>query len=178
MKMNKLVPKEIVESYILFLRNQKVIVDADLARLYGVTTKVINQAVKRNHDRFPDDFVFQLTSEEKNELVTNCDRFERLKHSSSLPFAFTEHGAVMAANLLNSPIAIQARIQVVRVFVRLREIISTHKELSRKFEELEKKYDYQFKIVFDAIRDLMKPVDKPKRQIGFRVEEPRIGYRV
>ena len=143
-------------------------IDADLARLYGVTTKRLNEQVKRNYSRFPFDFMFQLTTDEKIELVANCDRFKNLKHSTSLPFAFTEHGTVMLASVLNSSVAIQASVQVVRTFVRLRELLSTHKDLARKLETLEKKYDHQFKVVFDAIRQLMTPPSlPPKRRIGF-----------
>jgi len=150
--MKALVPAEIIERKILLIRGQKVMLDADLAEIYSVPTKVLNQAVKRNRDRFPDDFMFQLTKEEKEEVVTNCDHLSKLKFSPSLPNAFTEHGAIMVATILNSPIAVKSSIQVVRAFVRLREMIATNKELARKLDALEKKYDAQFKVVFDAIR--------------------------
>lgn len=164
-----LVPLERIEEAIFLIRGQKVMLDADLGRLYGVTTKRLNEQVKRNRDRFPEDFMFQLTAEEKAEVVANCDHLHRLKFSPSLPFAFTEHGAVMLASVLNSPLAVQASIQVVRAFIRLRGILATHKELARKLEELEKKYDKQFKVVFNAIRQLMTPPEpKHQRRIGFR----------
>jgi len=149
-----LVPMERIERAIFVIRRQKVMLDADLAELYGVLTKVLNQAVKRNKERFPVDFMFQLTKEEKDEVVTNCDHLKRLKFSPTLPHAFTEHGAIMLATILNSPIAVQASIQVVRAFVRLRQMLASNADLARKLDTLERKYDAQFKVVFDAIRQL------------------------
>lgn len=160
---------EPVESLILYLRGQKVMLDADLARLYGVTTKALNQAVKRNIDRFPDDFMFQLSKSEKSELVTNCDRFNNLKYSSSLPYAFTEHGSVMLASVLNNPLAIKVSVTIVRAFIRFREMLLTNQELHLRLDALESRYDEQFTIVFDAIRELMKPEKEPKNPIGFQV---------
>ncbi|MCJ7683086.1 MAG: ORF6N domain-containing protein [Desulfobacteraceae bacterium] len=170
------IPIERVEETILFIRGQKVILDADLARLYGVTTKRLNQQVKRNRDRFPEDFMFQLTIEEKAEVVANCDHLSRLKFSPVLPYAFTEHGAIMAASVLNTLRAIEVSIFVVRAFVKLREMLATHKEIERKLIVLEKKYDKQFKVVFEAIRQLMTPPEKPKKRIGFEVKEPKGRY--
>jgi len=149
-----LVPMERIERAIFLIRGQKVMLDADLAELYGVLTKVLNQAVKRNKERFPVDFMFQLTKEEKDEVVTNCDHLKRLKFSPTLPHAFTEHGAIMLATILNSPVAVQSSIQVVRAFVRLRQMLASNAELARKLDTLERKYDAQFKVVFDAIRQL------------------------
>ena len=149
-----LVPMERIERAIFVIRGQKVMLDADLAELYGVLTKVLNQAVKRNKERFPVDFMFQLTKEEKDEVVTNCDHLKRLKFSPTLPHAFTEHGAIMLATILNSPVAVQSSIQVVRAFVRLRQMLASNAELARKLDTLERKYDAQFKVVFDAIRQL------------------------
>ena len=160
-----------IESYILFLRGQRVILDADLAALYGAPTKVLNQAVKRNLDRFPEDFMFRLSRDEKKEVVTNCDHLYRLKFSPTLPYAFTEHGAIMAANILNSDRAIKASVNVVRAFVKLRAILATHKELARKLDEMEKKYDKQFTVVFSTIRQLMAPPPMPRKHIGFRTEK-------
>lgn len=114
-------PIERIENRILIIRGQKVMIDADLAELYGVPTKALNQAVKRNSERFPVDFMYQLTTEEKAEVVTNCDHLARLKFSRSLPFTFTEHGAIQAANVLGSPQAVEMGIYVVRAFVRLRK---------------------------------------------------------
>jgi len=144
--------------------------DADLAEVYGTTTKALNQAVKRNRERFPAEFMFQLTRREKDEVVTNCDHLRKLKYSPNFPFAFTEYGAVMLASVLNSPIAVQASIVVVRAFIRLREILSTHKELARKLKELENRiegHDEEITALFDAIRELMESPEKPSKQIGF-----------
>jgi hypothetical protein len=162
---------ERIERSILLIRGEKVMLDADMAALYGVTTKRLNEQVKRNRNRFPEDFMFQLTEKEKAEVVANCDHLKRLKFSPNLPYVFTEHGAIMLATVLNSPIAVHASIQVVRAFVRLRKMIASNKDLARKIEELEKKYDAQFKVVFEAIRELMQPPETKKRKIGFRREK-------
>jgi len=169
--MKALVPVEIIERKILLIRGEKVMLDADLATLYGVTTKRLNEQAKRNRDRFPGDFMFQLTEEEKAEVVANCDHLKKLKFSPVLPYVFTEHGAIMLASVLNSPVAVQTSVLVVRAFVKLREMLTTHKDLAKKLEEMEKKYDSQFKVVFDAIRQLMTPPETKKRKIGFRREE-------
>ncbi len=142
--------------------------DEDLAEIYGVTTKRLNEQVKRNKDRFPEDFMFRLTVEEfaalRSQFATS--RWGGRRYP---PNAFTEHGAVMLASVLNSPIAVEASIQVVRAFVRLRELLTSHKELARKLADLERKYDQQFQVVFDAIRKLMEPPpEKEKRRIGFK----------
>jgi phage regulator Rha-like protein len=165
-----LVPIERIERTILFIRGQKVMLDADLADLYGVSTKVLNQAVKRNKERFPNEFMFQLTQHEKEEVVTNCDHLKKLRFSHVLPFAFTEHGAVMLATVLNSAIAVQTSIQVVKAFIKLRVILATHKDLARKIEDMERKYDVQFRVVFDAIRELMRQPEPGKKKIGFMRE--------
>ncbi len=128
-------------------------------------------------DRFPEDFVFRLTAAEKAEVITNCEHLRPLRFSPSLPHAFAEHGAIMLASLLNTPIAVEGSVQIVRAFVRLREILTTHKELARKLEELGRRYDAQFKVVFDAIRQLMTPPERARRSIGFKVEESRPAYR-
>jgi len=162
-----------IERRIYLIRKQKVMLDSDLAELYGVPTKRLNEQVKRNKDRFPADFMFQLTRAEVDALNRSQIATGSQKHRDPRfpPYAFTEHGAVMLANVLKSRTAISASIQVVRAFVRLREILATHKDLARKLEELEKKYDRQFKVVFDAIRALMAPEEPPKqRQIGFQTD--------
>lgn len=169
--MKALIPSDLIEKRILLIRGERVMVDSDIAELYGVTTKRLNEQAKRNGDRFPDDFMFQLTQEEKSEVVANCDHLKKLKFSPVLPYVFTEHGAIMAAAILNSPIAVEASIQVVRSFIRLRQMLSAHKDLARKLANMEKKYDSQFKVVFDAIRQLMTPVEPKKRKIGFRREK-------
>jgi hypothetical protein len=169
MKSNRgtLIPQEYIEDKIIYIRNQGVMIDRDIAFIYGVSTKRLNEQVKRNRKRFPDDFMFQLSKEEKNEVVANCDHLKTLKFSPNLPYAFTEHGAIMLASVLNSALAIETSIRVVRAFVKLREFAINNKELARKIEEIEKKYDKQFKIVFDAIKQLMMPPPVQKRKIGF-----------
>jgi hypothetical protein len=180
-----------VEEMIVTVRGERVILDHDLARLYGVTTKALNQAVKRNPGRFPADFVFRLTFQELTDLrsqsVTSSARRNRSqfvtgseKHRNPwfLPYAFTEHGALMAANVLRSPRAVDMSVFVVRVFVRLRRSLAGHAELSRRLDEMENKYDAQFKVVFDAIRQLMALPEKARRSIGFRVEEAGPAYRM
>tara|TARA_B100000315_G_C14536251_1_gene568604 strand:+ start:360 stop:884 length:525 start_codon:yes stop_codon:yes gene_type:complete len=168
--MNELMAIKDIEQNILLLRGQRVMIGTDLAVLYGVKTKVLNQAVSRNRDRFPEDFMFQLTKEEKKEVVTNCDHLGRLKYTPYLPYAFTEHGAVMLANVLNSPMAVKASIQVVRAFVNLRKMLASNAVLAAKLIKLEKKYDKQFQVVFKAIYKLME-TDSKKRKIGFKREK-------
>ena len=162
---------ERVENYILVIRSQKVILDADLAELYGVTTKRLNEQIKRNQDRFPQDFMFKLTDEEKQKVVAICDHLKNLKFSRSNPNAFTEHGVLMAASVLNTPRAIEVSVLVVRTFVKLREILSTHKDLKDKLKELENKilsHDKTLHSLVIAIRRLMDPpVTSNKRPIGF-----------
>jgi uncharacterized protein YigA (DUF484 family) len=162
---------EQIESRIFVIRGQKVMLDADLAELYGVETKRLNEQVRRNSERFPEDFMFQLTAEEKAEVVANCDHLAKLKYSPSLPYAFTEHGALMLGNVLKSVRAVEVSLMVVRAFVHLRELVSTHKELSQKLNQLERKvgaHDRAIAELINAIRQLMTPLDpKKKRPIGF-----------
>jgi hypothetical protein len=152
---------------ILTIRGQRVMLDADIAALYGVSTTRLNEQVKRNRHRFPHDFMFRLTSVEKAEVVAKCDNLSRLKFSPVLPLAFTEHGAIMAASVLNSKRAVETSVYVVRAFVRMREAVIEHRVLATRLDELERKYDAQFRVVFDAIRALMEPPKPPGRQIGF-----------
>jgi hypothetical protein len=160
-----------IQQRILLIRGEKVIIDSDLAEAYGVTTKALNQAIRRNVDRFPPDFMFRLNKKEKQEVVTNCDHLQNLKYSAVNPCAFTEHGAIMAASVLNSPKAIEVSVYVVRAFVRLREMITGHKELAGKIAELERKvggHDEQIMVLIEAIKQLMDPRLPPKtRRIGF-----------
>jgi len=142
--------------------------DADLADLYGVPTKRLNEQVKRNVGRFPHDFMFQLTDKEKSKVVANCDHLNRLKFSKAKPFAFTEHGAIMLASVLNSPVAINTSVLIVRAFVRFRKLMESDTELLQKIEVLESKYDKQFQLVFAAIKSLLEVKSKPRREIGFR----------
>ncbi|NQT24341.1 ORF6N domain-containing protein [candidate division KSB1 bacterium] len=163
-------PLEQIKQTILVIKKKKVIIDSDLALIYGTSTKHLNQSVRRNSGRFPADFVFQLTADEKNEVVTNCDHLGKLKYSSYLPFAFTEHGALMAASVLNTDHAIQVSVFVIRAFVKLREIASTHKEMENKLTELENrvgKHDKAILQLIEAIKQLMKPPEKARRKIGF-----------
>ena len=162
------IPIKRLERAILVIRGEKVILDSDLALLYGVRTKRLNEQVKRNQNRFPVDFMFQLTEDEKSKVVANCDHLRKLRFSPALPHTFTEHGALMAANILKSDRAVQASVQVVRAFVKLRRMLASNAELAHKLDELERKYDQQFKIVFDAIRQLMTPIPAKARPIGFR----------
>lgn len=161
------IPHERIFRTILFLRRQKVMLDADLAELYGVSTKRLNEQVRRNADRFPSDFMFCLTPEEKKEVVAICDHLKQLKFSSALPNAFTEYGAIMLATVLNTRLAVRMSLQVVRAFVKLREILSTHKDLARKIEEMEMQYDANFRVLFNAVRRLSNPPVRKKRLIGF-----------
>jgi hypothetical protein len=170
-----------IEQLIYLIRGNKVILDSDLAQLYGVETRALKQAVRRNRKRFPADFMFELTKEEDNSLRSQNVILKRGKHSKYLPFAFTEQGVAMLSSVLNSERAITVNIEIMRVFVRLREMLATHKELASKFEKLEKcidVHDEQFQVVFEAIKALMKEEEKPKRKIGFHVEEPKAQYKV
>jgi phage regulator Rha-like protein len=171
------IPAESVEDSILLIRSQKVILDRTLAGLYGVSTKMLNQAVKRNPERFPPDFMFQLTMEEARELEPMRSRSQivilkpsRGKNTKYRPYAFTEHGILMLSSVLNSDRAIQANIQIMRAFVRLREILASNAELNERLDALERTYNGQFKVVFEALRQLMKPALPKRKQIGFRAK--------
>ncbi len=171
--MKALMPGELIEKKILFLREHKVMLDSDLAALYGVTTKRLNEQVRRNLGRFPADFMFQLTTEEAEALRSQFAALKkgRGQHRKYLPYAFTEQGVAMLSSVLNSERAIEVNILIMRAFVKLREMLATHKDLAKKLEEMEKKYDAQFKVVFDAIRKLMAPPEPKRRQIGFCKEK-------
>ncbi len=162
------VPAERIEKAILLIRKQKVMLDSDLAALYGVETKVLVQAVKRNIERFPEDFMFRLNKKEfvilRSQIVTSSDWGGR----RYAPYAFTEQGVAMLSSVLHSQRAIQVNIEIMRAFIRLRQMLASHAELARKLDELEKKYDAQFKEVFEAIRQLMTPPEPKRRPIGFQ----------
>src|SRR5437667_4539797 len=163
------VPAERIEQLILFIRGEKVMRDSDLAAMYQVETRTLVQAVRRNFSRFPADFMFQLSKEEFEALrsqivISNKGRGGR----RYLPYVFTEQGVAMLSSILNSERAVQVNIAIMRAFVKLRKILASNKDLSRKLEELEKKYDSQFKVVFDAIRHLMAP-PRRKQRIGFQI---------
>ena len=166
---------EAIQQRILLIRGEKVIIDADLAQFYGVSTKRLNEQVKRNKKRFPKDFMFRLTSDEKSEVVANCDHLSKLKYSKTRPYAFTEHGAIMAASILNSSQAVGISVFIVRAFVTLRRVISESKELAQKMALLEQKvadHDQQILSLVQAIRELVSPKPVPKkRQIGFHVKD-------
>ncbi len=156
---------------ILTVRGQRVILDADLAALYGVTTKAFNQAVKRNQERFPQSFAFQLTAGEKQEVVTNCDHLQRLKFSPVLPWAFTEHGALQASNVLNSPKAVAMSIYIISAFIRLREAVANNQVMAKRLAEVEKTlltHDVALRDIYQKIRPLLlPPPDPPRKKIGF-----------
>ena len=174
-------PNELIEDTILPLRGKRVILDQDLARLYGVATKVLNQAVKRNLDRFPEDFMFQLTKGE----VEEWQQFKRLRsqivtlkkargtHRKYQPYAFTEHGILMLSSVLKSQRAVEVNIKIMRTFVRLRQMLSSNESLIQRLDELEENYDEQFKNVFRAIRQLMNPRAVKRKPIGFRVTQSK-----
>ena len=170
-----LIPVNSIQRRILLIRGEKIIIDADLAVFYGVPTKRLNEQVKRNKERFPEDFMFQLTAKEKAEVVANCDHLSKLKYSPALPYAFTEHGTLMAANVLNSPRAVEMSVFIVRAFVQLRQVIAGHKELTNKIAQLERKltqHDQQIASIIQAIKKLASPTPVPKkRRIGFNPED-------
>ena len=177
-----IIPIGQIEQRILLIRGQRVMLDADLAMLYGVPTRVLNQAVRRNLKRFPQDFMFKLTQSEKDQVITICDHLKNLKYAKALPNAFTEHGAIMVASVLNTERAVQISVFVVRAFVKLREMLSTHKELAHKLAALERKlqnHDESIRSLVVAIRQLMRPPEPetPKKRIGFLVEEPHVPYK-
>jgi len=174
--MNELVPIEIIENRILIIRGQKVMLDRDLALLYEVETKRLNEAVKRNVERFPENFMFKLNNSEFEELVANCDRFKSLKHSTSLPYAFTEYGVAMLSSVLNSKRAIKLNIQIIQSFIKLREFALSHKDLSQRIEDLERYFvnyakdnNEQVEKINETLNYLI-DITKPS-QIGFQIKE-------
>ena len=163
--------QKVIDSIILTIRGQRVILDADLAELYGVTTKRLNEQVKRNADRFPEDFAFRLTGEEKLEVVANCDHLAKLKFSSQAPMAFTEHGAIMAASILNSAEAVAMSVFVVRAFVKMREQLTVKSEIMKRLAEMDHKlikHDQALSVIWQQLQPLLVPPPAtPKRRIGF-----------
>jgi len=173
---------ENVARMVFFIRGEKVMLDADLAKLYGVTTKALNQAMRRNRTRFPEDFAFRLSAAEfdnlRSQIVTSSKSrsiiwsqivttSQKYRRSDSLPVAFTEQGVAMLSSVLRSSRAVEVNIAIMRTFVQLRRLMDTNRDLARKIEALEKKYDEQFAVVFDAIKQLIAPPEPPKKQIGF-----------
>ena len=182
MSTSRFVPTEFIEQRIFLIRGQKVMLDFHLAELYGVKTKALIQAIKRNPKRFPPEFMFQLTKDEYNALrsqfvTSNMGRGGR----RYLPYAFTEHGVAMLSSVLKSERAIAINIVIIKTFVKLRVVVAAHKEIAEKLLALERKvskHDNDIGILFEAIRRLFQPPEKPKRQIGFRVDEPKVPYRL
>jgi hypothetical protein len=171
-----IVPMDRIERLIILVRGHKVMLDADLAELYGVQTKALNQAVKRNQNRFPSDFMFQLDQEEFENLRSQFVTSSQWGGRRIPPYVFTEQGVAMLSSVLKSERAVQVNIAIMRTFVRLRQLLASNAKLARKLEILERKYDAQFKVVFDAIRQLMVPPEPNKRKIGFLVEERAAHY--
>lgn len=171
-----------IESSILVVRGQRVILGADLAKIYGVETRVLNQAVKRNRERFPGDFTFRLTHDESSEIAASRSQSVILKRGANikyLPYVFTEHGAIMAANVLNSPHAVRMSVYVVRAFIRLRHTVELQKDIMAKLAELERAvtaHDTNIKTLFNAVRQLMAPAEPNKRKIGFLAKERAARY--
>jgi hypothetical protein len=175
--MATIIPIEQIERQILLIRGHKALLDAHLAALYGVTTKRLNEQVRRNRSRFLGDFMFQLTSEEieslRSQLATSKQGRGGRRYA---PYAFTEQGVAMLSTVLNSERAIRVNIEIMRAFVRLRQILASNAQLARRLDALEKKYDAQFKVVFDAIRHMMAPPEPSKRKIGFLAKERVARY--
>jgi hypothetical protein len=170
-----LIPVERIEGSILLIRGQKVILDRDLAMLYQVSTRNLNKAVSRNFDRFPEDFMFQLSKEEFKNLKFHFGT-SSWGGTRKLPRAFTEQGVAMLSSVLRSKRAVLVNVEIMRAFVRLRQMLATNVNLERRLNELEKKYDSQFKVVFDAIRHLMAAPERPSKKIGFQLREKRVLY--
>ncbi|MCK4343990.1 MAG: ORF6N domain-containing protein [Candidatus Aminicenantes bacterium] len=157
-----------IANYIYIIHGEKVMLDLDLAILYGVETRVLKQAVRRNIKRFPSDFMFELTQDEYRSLRSQFVTLKRGQHSKYPPFAFTEQGVAMLSGILNSDRAIKVNIAIMRTFVQLRKLLQTHKELANKIDKLEQKYDKQFRIVFTALKQMIKEEEKPRPKIGFK----------
>jgi len=177
--MTELVPVELIASKIYLIRGIKVMLDRDLAKLYGVTTGNLNKAVKRNIERFPDDFMFQLTSEEYKTLRFQIGILEKGQHSKYLPYAFTEQGVAMLSSVLRSKRAIEVNIAIMRAFVQLRKTLDSHAELAQKLADLQQRvegHDEQIQAIFEVIRQLMAPPDKKVKKIGFMVKERQKAY--
>jgi flagellar capping protein FliD len=157
-----------IASLIYFIRGEKIMLDTDLAKLYDVETRVLKQAVRRNLDRFPEDFMFELSNEEIDRMVSQNEIPSKQIFGGAKPFAFTEQGIAMLSSVLNSKIAIQVNIAILRTFVKLRQLLKDHKDLADKIERLEQKYDQQFKVIFTAIKQMLKEDSKPRPRIGFK----------
>ncbi len=169
-----MIPDKVIMDKIILIREQQVMISNDLAELYGVTTKRLNEQVKRNIKRFPQHFKFQLNEQEKDEVVANCDHLKNIKYSPYLPYVFTEYGTVMLANILHSDRAIQASIRIVEIYIKIREHILSNKDLLQKMEQLEKRMgdqDEKLILVFQYLKSFIDTKDKPRKRIGFKREE-------
>ena len=169
-----MIPDKVIMDKIILIREQQVMISNDLAELYGVTTKRLNEQVKRNIKRFPQHFMFQLNEQEKDEVVANCDHLKNIKYSPYLPYVFTEYGTVMLANILHSDRAIQASIRIVEIYIKIREHILSNKDLLQKMEQLEKRMgdqDEKLILVFQYLKSFIDTKDKPRKRIGFKREE-------
>lgn len=169
--MNEIITYPEIVSNVFYIRNKKVMLDFHLAIMYEVETRVLKQQIKRNPDRFPIDFMFQLTENEWRQLITNCDKLGAFKYSPTTPLAFTEQGVAMLSGILRSPLAIKVNIAIMRAFIKMREIIDDNNEIKEKIEQLEAKYDEQFSLVFEAIKLLMIKRDEPRIPIGFKISD-------
>ena len=170
MKDESIIPEENIVHRIFFIRGRKVMLDFDLARLYDTETRALKQQVRRNMDRFPDDFMFMLNKREWDELITDCDMFPaNIRHMPLPPFAFTEQGVAMLSSVLKSKKAILVNIAIMRAFVQLRQLIDTNRELAKRIDDLENKYDNQFRVVFEAIKQLIRQENEPRRAVGYRL---------
>ncbi len=167
--MSNIIPIEIIEKKIFEIRGRKVMIDRHLADLYGVETRILNQSVKRNINRFPEEFMFQLTKDERNKVITICDNLDSLKYARTMPYAFTEYGVAMLSSVINNDKAIQVNIQIIKTFVKLRQLISSTSQLHKRLEEMEKKYNKNFKIIFQVLHELMEIPEKPRKEIGFKI---------
>ena len=167
---NSIIPAERIQQCILLLRGEKVMLDRDLAELYGVETRVLNQAVKRNIERFPADFMFKLDKSEVEKVITNCDNLRDLKFLPSTPYAFTEQGIAMLSSVLRSKQAVEVNIAIMRTFVQLRRILADNALLRKKIESMEQKYDEQFQQVFAVLKAMIAEDEKTKPQIGYHTE--------
>jgi len=169
----EIVPQGIIESKIIIIRGKKVMLDKDLAALYGVETFNLNKAVKRNLDRFPEDFMFQLSNEEFKNLIFHFG-ISNWGGTRKLPYAFTENGVAMLSSVLNSKRAVAVNVQIMRTFTKIREMLASHKELREKIEGMEKKYDHRFQVIFKVIKQLLTPPETKKKRIGFEGKANRI----
>jgi len=165
------IPDEVIINKIYVIRDQKVMIDSDIAELYGVTTKRLNEQVKRNSNRFPSNFMFELTKEEKNQLVANCDHLKKLKFSPVLPKVFTEHGILMLSSVLNSELAVKMSVQIIETFVQLRKLANNYDDIMHKINEMESRNNEQFSEIYEVLKRLLsKPEEQARKAIGYKTD--------